>query len=150
MPETFKVPFCYKDVLSCEAVALSCVDFRFRAETLLFIKKFLAIESFDIMKFPGSARAINEKSENDFVLNSIQLPLDLHCASKIVIVNHQDCGAYGGSGAFQNPQEEQEFHEAELRRAGARVREKFQGIEVLMSYARLVDNNENVEFLLVK
>lgn len=150
MAETFKVPFCYKDVNSCEAVALSCVDFRFRAETLLYIKEFLGIETYDILKFPGSARAINKKTENDVVLNSISLPLGLHSASKIVIINHQDCGAYGGSEAFKDPQAEQEFHEAELRRAGARARERFPDIEVLMSYARLVDNKENVEFLPVK
>jgi len=76
------------------------------------------------------------------------VPCDLHQVEKIVIVNHADCGAYGGSAKFNGDSEaEQKFHEGELRRAKDKSQTQFPDKEVILVYAKLVDEGTNIEFL---
>lgn len=146
-----KLPFRYKDVHQCEAVVLTCIDFRFWRETLEFVKKELDLVSFDFPSLPGSAKAINEcASGDDLAMTCIGVPVDLHHAKKIVVVNHEDCGAYGGSKKFAGDKNaEQTFHEAELKKAKAVILEKYPEKEVVLIYARLTDEKEAIEFLTV-
>ena len=140
-----KLPFKYKDIHSCEAVVLSCIDFRFWKETAEFAEKELGIKSFDFPSLPGGVKAINEN--NDLAMSCISVPCDLHHAQKIILVNHEDCGAYGGSAKFATREDEQKFHEEELRKAKTKIAEKYPDKEIILIYARLVDEKENVEFV---
>lgn len=143
-----KLPFKFKNIHSCEAVVLCCIDFRFWRETLEFSEKKLGLSSFDFPSLPGSAKAINEGQE--LALGCVSVPCDLHHVKKIVIVNHSDCGAYGGSAKFGGDIEaEQKFHEGELRKAKAIIFEKYPDKEVVLVYAKLVDEGENIEFIIV-
>jgi hypothetical protein len=65
-------------------------------------------------------------------------------------VNHSDCGAYGGSSKFNGDSEaEQKFHEEELQKARSIISEKYPDKEVILVYAKLVDDGENIEFLVL-
>lgn len=115
-----------------------------------FVEKELGIKSFDFPSLPGSAKAVNEAAENDLAMQCISVPHDLHHAKKLVIVNHQDCGAYGGSKKFDGDDEaEKKFHEAELKKAKEKILAKYPDMEVIMVYAKLADAGENVEFLTI-
>jgi carbonic anhydrase len=150
-----KTPFKFKDVHNCEAVVLCCIDFRFWRETLEFVEQELEIKTFDFPSLPGAAKAINECLEDsDLAMQCIGVPCNLHHAQKIVIVNHQDCGAYGGSAKFSGDAEaEQKFHEGELQKAKAKILEKYPDKEVILIYAKLVEGGEsiviNIEFLTI-
>lgn len=145
-----KTSFKFKDIHSCEAVVLTCIDFRFWKETVEFVEKELGIKSFDFPSLPGAAKAINESNGSDLALKCISVPCDLHHAKKIVLINHQDCGAYGGSAKFQEDMDiEQRFHEEELKKAKEKLVEKYPDKEYILIYAKLVDGGENVEFVTV-
>lgn len=151
MQENFKVPFNYKGVHHCDAVVLACIDFRFWKETMQFAQQFLGIESYDFPKLPGAAKAINESKDGDISMMCVGVPCDLHGVEKIVIVNHSDCGAYGGSKKFEgDSQAEQQFHETELKKARGIVREKYPEKEIILAYARLAEGQEEVEFIVVE
>jgi len=146
-----KTPFKFKEIHSCDAVILSCIDFRFWKETVEFVENELGIKSFDFPSLPGAAKAINESNGEDLAMSCISVPCDLHHAQKIVIVNHEDCGAYGGSAKFNGDSEaEQKFHESELRKAKAKIAEKYPDKVYILVYARLADGKENIEFVEVK
>ncbi|MFH1583104.1 MAG: carbonic anhydrase [Candidatus Falkowbacteria bacterium] len=144
-----KLQFKFKNVHTCEAVVLTCIDFRFWRETLEYVEKELGIKSFDFPSLPGAAKAINEcLKEADLAMQCVSVPCDLHHAKKLVIVNHQDCGAYGGSKFFNGDGAiEQKFHEEELKKAKAKVFKKYSDLEIIMIYARLADEGESVEFV---
>jgi carbonic anhydrase len=143
-----KASFKFKNIHSCEAVVLACIDFRFWKEAVKFVENELNIKTFDFPSLPGSAKAINEG--NDLAMQCISVPCDLHHVQKIVIVNHQDCGAYGGSAKFNGDTEaEQKFHEEELQKAKNIISEKYPDREVILIYAKLVDKGENIEFVSV-
>jgi len=146
-----KQEFKYKNVHNCEAVVLACIDFRFWRETMKFVEEELGLKSYDFPKLPGAAKSINDcLSEVDVAMKCIGVPCDLHHVEKIVIVNHADCGAYGGSVQFNGDLEaEQKFHEGELKKAKQKIAEKYPNKEIILAYAKLVDDGKNVEFLRV-
>ena len=146
-----KIEYKFKDVHSCEAVVLTCIDFRFWRETVEFVEKELGIKDFDFPSLPGSAKAINDcLKEDDLAFNCVSVSCDLHHAKKVVIVNHEDCGAYGGSAKFGGDQEkEQKFHEEELRKARKKLIDKYPGKEYVLLFAKLADKKTKVEFLKV-
>lgn len=144
-----KTTFKFKGIHNCDAVVLSCIDFRFWRETVEFVEQELNIKSFDFPSLPGAAKAINECVDGDISMSCIGVPCDLHHVKKIVIVNHQDCGAYGGSSKFQNDEEEQKFHEEELKKAKNKLLDKYPDKEYILVYAKLADNGENIEFVTV-
>lgn len=141
-----KYPFKFKNIHSCEAVVLTCIDFRFWKETLEFVEKELGIGDFDFPSLPGSAKAINEGES--LAMSCISVPCELHHAEKIIIVNHEDCGAYGGSAKFNGDAEaEQKFHEGELQKAKNIILEKYPDKEIILFYAKLVNDKDSIEFL---
>jgi carbonic anhydrase len=147
-----KQEFKYKGVHTCEAVVLACIDFRFWKETMKFVEEEMGIESYDFPKMPGAAKAVNDcQNEVDVPMMCIGVPCDLHHVKKIVIVNHSDCGAYGGSAQFNGDDDaEQRFHEGELKKAKEKILKYYPGKEVVLVYAKLVDDGENIEFLTVE
>jgi len=152
-----KLPFKFKNIHSCEAVILTCIDFRFWRETVKFIEEELDIKFFDFPSLPGAAKVINTGvtkaiknflSGDDLVMQCVSVRRDLHHAKKLVIVNHQDCGAYGGSKVFNGDESaEQKFHEEELKKAKVKVLKKYPDLEVILVYAKLVDGGESIEFI---
>lgn len=145
-----KTEFKFKDIHHCEAVVLACIDFRFWKETVEFVEKELGIKNFDFPSLPGSAKAINESVDNDVAFQCISVPVELHHAKKIVIINHEDCGAYGGSKKFGGDKDaEQKFHEEELRKAKKKILEKYPDKEIILAFAGLDANKANVEFYIV-
>ena len=146
-----KLPFKFKNIHHCEAAVLTCIDFRFWRETLEYVEKELGLKSFDFPSLPGAAKAINDcASDDDIAMKCVSVPRDLHHAKKLVIVNHQDCGAYGGSQVFNGDSEaEQKFHEEELRKAKTKILAKYSDLQVILIYAKLADNGEKIEFLII-
>jgi len=143
-----KTKFRYKDIHLCEAVVFACIDFRFWRETLEFVENGLGIKHFDFPSLPGGAKAILDCDlANDAATQCISVPCELHQAGKIVIINHEDCGAYGGSKEFQSREVEQKFHEEELRRAKEKLSAKYPDKEYILIYAKLDDEKENIEFV---
>ncbi len=145
-----KLPFKFKNIHSCEAAVLTCIDFRFWRETLEYVENKLNIKSFDFPSLPGAAKAINECVDGDIAMQCVSVPCDLHHVKKLAIVNHQDCGAYGGSKVFNNDEmAEQKFHEAELKKAKDKILKKYPELEIILVYAKLINNCE-VEFVEAK
>ena len=51
----------------------------------------------------------------------IKLSHDLHGISRVILMNHLDCGAYGGRAAFASDEEEYSRHAEDLRSAARRL-----------------------------
>jgi carbonic anhydrase len=142
-------PFKFKNIHTCQAVVLCCIDFRFWRQTIEFIDKELGIKSYDFSSLPGAAKAINEcQDEKAVSMQCVSVPFNLHHAKTLIIVNHQDCGAYGGSKLFNGDEAaEENFHQQELKKARSKVLTRYPGLKVILIYAKLVNAGENIQFL---
>jgi len=130
---------------------LCCIDFRFWRETVKFVEEELNIKSFDFPSLPGAAKAINDCADQAEVpMQCVSVPCNLHHAKTLVIVNHQDCGAYGGSKKFNGDEAaEVIFHAQELKKARGKVLSLYPNLEIILIYAKLADAGENIEFLTI-
>ncbi|MFO7806965.1 MAG: carbonic anhydrase [Candidatus Moraniibacteriota bacterium] len=144
----YRAPYNYPNVHECDAAAICCIDFRFWRETMEFIDNYFKVKSYDFPKLPGAAKAIIESNGNDLASSCVEVPCELHNIKKIILVNHEDCGAYGGSKPFEGDKKaEQEFHEQELTKAAEIIRKKYPEKEVHIIYAKLSPENKEIEFI---
>ena len=107
-----------------------CFDDRFTPVMHELLKQF---GHADVVKSAGGAKALagGESPERDFVFNQIAASIRLHAAKEIVLMVHVDCGAYGGSKAFESDHtKEVAHHEAELTTARAFLAEKIADVPV--------------------
>lgn len=108
-----------KDHYQAQACVLWCLDSRFKKALDEFVKN-QGWEHFDLIKLAGGAKNLvspEKETDRDFVLRQIECSLRLHHTEKIILMNHLDCGAYGGSKNFTNETVEKEFLIADLREA---------------------------------
>ena len=103
--------------VSCPAVVVYCIDFRFRG----FLNRYFDErfpKGYDLISLAGGIKSLIEDGTVDnFELTQLQLSDHLHHPQVIVLVQHEDCGAYGGSKQFQSPEQELEFQRKQLETA---------------------------------
>jgi len=76
----------------------------------------------------GSSKNLTLPSKKEYritILENIKISIQLHNSQKIILTNHIDCGAYGGSKNFKSQKEEIEFHKMELKRAEKIIQKEF-------------------------
>jgi len=74
----------------------------------------------DVVSLAGAAKniaSLKNETDRSFVLNQINLSKQLHDIQEIILMNHTDCGAYGGKNAFASEVEEHNRHKDELNLA---------------------------------
>ena len=77
---------------TCFALIVSCIDFRVQRAVEDWARKNLGAGKYDRAALAGGVK--------DFpaVMNQIDLSAKLHGIKKVVLMNHEDCGAYGAEG----------------------------------------------------
>ena len=84
---------------TCKAVAIRCIDFRLRTPLTEFFREQGLENQVDDPGLAGGVKDLVEPSGNpDVVLKQISVATALHGVSKVLLINHTDCGAYGGHG----------------------------------------------------
>ncbi len=122
---------------TCEAVVLHCIDFRFRNMLCEYLQKRFP-EGYDLVSVAGSVKRLAADSlKNNFVLEQIRISNKLHEPQISVLIQHEDCGAYGGSKAFANFDEELNTQKSELEKAEQILKKEFPQIRIEKYLARL-------------
>lgn len=116
---------------TCQAVVITCIDFRFQEFIDKFIKEKFGIKNHDRVTWAGGSKDI----EN--VLKQIQISKRLHDIKRVVFINHEDCGAYGEEGTPKK-------HEEDLKKAAQIVKNDIPDVEVEAYYAKLDGKFEEI------
>ena len=114
------------------SIVLLCIDYRFWPQALPLLQK--KYGDFDLIEIAGSSKNLTsplEEEDKVALLENIGISLKLHHPHQIILTNHVDCGAYGGSKMFKSHQEEIEFHKKELTKAKDIVQKKFAHLTVV-------------------
>lgn len=94
----------------------------------------------DLVGIGGSVKYLiddNYPERKEFLLEQIKISKELHQAKKVILINHTDCGAYGGSKMFSNEGEEREFHLQQLKKAKEVIKKRFPELEVETVFAEI-------------
>lgn len=111
-------------------LTVSCIDFRFRTKVADWIKNELNDES-DIVALAGVSKAILDEDTRAAVIKQIDIAHRLHEIKTVHLIDHMDCGAYGGSTKFDGDKEaEVAMHQEELKKAANVIAEAVPGVSV--------------------
>jgi hypothetical protein len=118
----------------CDAAILWCFDNRFDLGFHKFLKR-LGLVHTDPIKTAGGAKSLaspEHESEREFLVEQIRKSMRLHGTTRVILMLHSDCGAYGGlDGAFRgDAKAEAVHHKQELHRAAAYLAEAIPGVDV--------------------
>lgn len=109
---------------NAEAIVITCIDFRFQEYINSFLKEHFQPKTYDRGAFAGAAKSL------ETILSQIEVAKRLHHIKKAVLINHEDCGAYGKEGHIDH-------HTRDLHRASKTIKEQFPNLEVETYYLHL-------------
>lgn len=118
---------------SCESLIVTCIDFRFQE----FINNWI-LENYEPKTFDRAAIA-GGVFDFAYVLKQIEISHRLHHIKKVVLVNHEDCGAYGEADTPQK-------HAEDLRNAATKIKNQYADLAVQTYYLNLDGTFEPVSF----
>lgn len=77
---------------TCEAVVVHCIDFRLQHFLNDWLEQRLGKQNYDRIAWAGGVK--------DFpaVQSQVEISQRLHQVKKVILINHEDCGAYGSAG----------------------------------------------------
>lgn len=113
------------------SLVVSCIDYRFWPQALPLLEQ--KYGEFDLIEIAGSSKNLTspiEEEDRTSLLENIGISINLHKPKKLILTNHIDCGAYGGSKNFKSLKDEILFHRQELIKARSIINEKFPDLPV--------------------
>ena len=107
-----------------EALVVHCIDFRIQGHLNRWIEENLGEGNYDRVALAGSVLNF------DVIFEQVKTAERLHEIKKVVLINHEDCGAYGAAGT-------KERHAADLRAAGEAIVTAYPHLAVETFYIHL-------------
>lgn len=117
---------------SCDALVVSCIDFRFQKYIRNWLDENMANKTFDYVGFAGCTKDL------ETVLKQIAISVNLHHIKQIVLIHHEDCGAYGEMGTPQK-------HASDLQKAEEAILKRYPILQVNLFYLHLDGTFEPVQ-----
>lgn len=118
---------------SCSTMILHCMDFRLGSAIRDELDRRGILNDCDIVSIAGAGKCLvsdEPKSWHDCSLEMVDLSKKLHGIQKLIIMNHTDCGAYGGRGAFESAEAETSKHKEDLAKAAEVIKKRQPDLEV--------------------
>lgn len=140
-------PYRFKGVYQCDCAIILCLDFRFRKETRICVRDSLGFSSFDIIGLKGSTQGCLEEGRM-VPWRAIDVAYHKHGCRKFPVIHHDDCGAYGGSGAFFDSVTEEKFHREQINLFEEKFHKKYPDAQIIKIYARLIEDRSKIQFVL--
>jgi carbonic anhydrase len=110
--------------LHCDALVVHCMDYRLQKFLHPWIMSRFGADNFDIISLAGGVH------DYEMVLKYVQLAKQIHGITRVVLINHEDCRAYGKEGTYER-------HVADLLDTERKIEALFPGLEVDAFYLHL-------------
>lgn len=117
---------------NAEAIIVTCIDFRLQEAINGWIAQNFAPKTLDRVALGGGVKNL------EIILGQIDIAVRLHHIRRVVLINHEDCGAYGASG---NP----ERHAQDLKDAAIKIQQKYPDLEIETYYLHLDGSFEKIQ-----
>ncbi len=97
-----------------EAVVVCCMDGRLVRANNRWIMDLAGDDLIDFIAVPGGVRGIIQAPERSDAMKGIMLSLRQHGVRRVILLAHEDCGAYGGSAAIGECEREFQINQLQL------------------------------------
>jgi carbonic anhydrase len=123
----------------CSTALVRCMDFRLGSAVRDYIEANNLYNDVDIISLAGASKDIAH-TNNSVAQMQVDLSKKLHSIKTVILMNHTDCGGYGGRTAFDSEEAERERHLADMRQAKAKILANHEEIEVKITLAKIAGN----------
>jgi carbonic anhydrase len=113
-----------KPVLKCDALVVHCMADRLQKFLHPWIRSRFGADNFDIISLAGGVH------DYEMVLKYVQLAVQIHSIKQVVLINHEDCRAYGRDGTYKR-------HKHDLMDSEQKIEALFSDLEVETFYLHL-------------
>lgn len=117
-----------------------CMDGRLNQPVAEFLKTEGIPDTHDLISIPGGARDLNDFLSCLF--RAVEdVSLALHHVENIVLIQHTDCGAYGGRPMCGETEEaDYDFQMSELKKAGKILKQAHPDLKIRLALAHIRDD----------
>lgn len=112
-------------------IVVTCIDFRFQTFIEAWLTKNVGPDNYDRVAWAGGVFDLPG------ILKQIDISVRLHHIAKVILMNHEDCGAYGSAGTPQK-------HREDLRGAQAKIHLLYPHLDVSLYYTHLDGTFEKI------
>ncbi len=109
---------------TCQALVVTCFDFRFQKTFVDWLDANVGHGNYDRVGLAGGVKNWAAIAEQ------VDLAKRLHDIRQVILINHENCMAYGEAGTYEK-------HCADLRQARAEILKKYPDVQVDLYYAHL-------------
>ena len=127
-----------------EAMVLSCIDPRFQPKVFNYLKKKKLTGKYSSFTIAGSAIGVTSKKFKKWqsiFLDNLSISIKLHNIGKLIVINHEDCGAakiVNGREKF-NSVIEKKIHKDSFKKIKLILNKKFPEIKLSFKILKLTD-----------
>jgi carbonic anhydrase len=115
----------------CSAAIATCIDFRFQPFINQWVGQNFEPRTYDRIAWAGGIK------DQEGILKQVEISHRLHHIHQVILVNHEDCGAYGEEGNHER-------HCHDLTEIKEKIQEEFPDLEVDLYYLHLDGTFEKV------
>lgn len=140
------MPYALKNIKKCKIAIILCMDYRFATQSIECVKKYFG-SPFDLIGFPGSTSMFLEGSRG------ARKAVDIarrHGCTEFVVIQHRDCGYFGGSSRFSSAADEKNFNIGKIvsfREEVGRIYQEGPEMNVSGIYADLIEDASMIQFV---
>ena len=116
---------------TCDVFVVACIDFRFQKYIKDWLEKNLQNKTYDYVGFAGSTKSL------DIIINQLDISVRLHHVSQVVLIHHEECGAYGVESTHDR-------HAEDLNKAKKTVLIKYPNLLISLYYLHLNGEFEEI------
>ena len=109
------------DKHTCEAFVATCIDFRFQKYIEDWLRQNIGEKNYDRVAWAGGV------FDAEGILKQLAISVRLHQTKKAILINHEDCGAYGVDGTYER-------HQSDLRNLAAKIISTYPQLQEVESY----------------
>jgi carbonic anhydrase len=114
-----------------DAIVITCIDFRFQQFINKWLKYVLKDYIYDRVALAGGIFDLYT------ILKQVEISNRLHQIKKVILMNHEDCGAYGNLGTYER-------HQKDLLDAEGVIEKLYPHLDVECYYIYLNGKVENI------
>ena len=136
-------------MIKYKAMVLSCIDPRFQSKIFNYLKKRKLTGKYSSFTIAGGAIGVthnNFKKWHSTFLDNLSTSIKLHNIKKLIVINHQDCGA----AKIINPEKkfnnkiELKLHRISLKKLKLKIKRRFPKLKIELKVMNL--NNSLIKF----
>ena len=118
-----------------KAMVLSCMDPRFQPKIFNYLKKRNLSGQYSAFTIAGAAVGVTHskfKKWHNVFFDNLSASIQLHKIEKLIVINHQDCGAakIANSKKEFNNKVETDIHKVSFKKLKSNLRKKFPKLKV--------------------